>query len=139
MTQASKTTTKLAEEYATPIFDHLTANDDALFIPLLNHAHSQSDISPVINLVRNEENFPYAIAHPLTGIICLLAVAESAYWVPIDRVAHSESCSSCAPIWRALKKRIRTLELGETFYAAATTHSPMGETRILIDAEDLEN
>lgn len=139
MSQVSKLAPELAEEYAAPIFDHLTAHGETLYIPLLNHAHPDGEVSPVINLVRNDENQPYAIAHPLTGIICLLAVADSPYWIPIDRIAHSEACNSCAPVWRELKSRVRKLAPGETFYAAATTHSPLGETRILVDANDLEN
>ena len=140
MSQTANHPAPAAEAYATPIFDHLTSTDQALYVPLLRHAHQDAEQSPTVNLVRNDQNLPYAISHPLTGIICLLVTADDApYWIPIDRIAHSESCDKCAPLWSDLKQRVSSLQPGECFYAAATTHSPLGETKILVDASDLDD
>lgn len=139
MSQTTNQVRNSAEAYATPIFEHLVATDRSLYIPFLRHAHTDTEQSPSVNLARNEEQQPYAISHPITGIICLLVVADAPYWIPIDRIAHSETCDKCASLWSDLRGRVQMLAPGESFYAAATTHSPLGETKILVDAADLDD
>ncbi|MBF6671163.1 hypothetical protein [Glutamicibacter sp. FBE19] len=138
MSQTTNQARISAEAYATPIFDHLVSTDQALYVPFLRHAHPDAEQSPTVNLARNEEQQPHAISHPITGIICLLVVADAPYWIPIDRIAHSEACEKCASLWNYLRERVQELAPGECFYAAATTHSPLGETKILVDSADLD-
>lgn len=140
MSQTTSQAKISAEAYATPIFEHLVSTDRALYVPFLRHAHPDKEQSPTVNLARNEEQLPHAIPHPITGVICLLVTADDTpYWIPIDRIAHSETCDKCASLWSYLRDRVQSLGQGESFYAGARTHSPLGETMILVDAEDLDD
>lgn len=140
MSQTANRPAKGSEAYATPIFDRLTSTDQALYVPQLRHEHRDVEQSLTVNPVRNDEKVPHVISHPFMGIRFFLATASDAsYWILIDRNTHSESWDKSTPLWSDPKKRVSSLQLGECFYVAATTHSPLGETKILVDVSDLDN
>ena len=140
MSQTANHPAKDFEAYATPIFDRLTSTDQALYVPQLRHEHRDVEQSLTVSPVRNYENLPHVISHPFMGIRCFLATSgDASYWIQIDRNAHSESWDKSTPLSSDPKKRVSSLQLGERFYLAATTHSPIGETKILVNVSDLDD
>lgn len=132
-------------ELATERYQHLD-NGETLFIPYLLAGHHQRgnvEASPVIEIATDDMGSPYAQKHPLNGRLATLATSVGSsrndHWlVPLDRISHSKSCASCRPLWESLDSRADELTNGDLIYGSSPIKSPLGDTFLIIDAEDFD-